>query len=93
MWPEIPPTTDSGITGVEAELEFLVTSPAGTPPEIVNLVSDAINSISQEETFRENLQKQGLEPAYMDATTLLARRQNDNRKWEQVIAQSGIEKE
>ena len=92
MWPDIPTTTESNITGVEAGLEFILVSPNGTPGEVVNALSTALRNASNNEGFREKLRQQGMEPAYQDADALTEHVRKDSEKWKKAIEQTHIQK-
>lgn len=61
--PEVPTFKELGLQEIGAEYIIMLSAPAGTPREIVNLVSNTVKSILLENGFYEkNLEVLGLEP-------------------------------
>ena len=88
--PNVPTMEEAGVPGYEATLWVGVMAPAGTPPQIVNLLNSEINKILSRPDVKDTLAKQGavgmsMTPAEFD-TFLRAQ----IAKWEKVVNSAGL---
>jgi tripartite-type tricarboxylate transporter receptor subunit TctC len=88
--PDVPTMEEAGVPGYEATLWVGVMAPAGTPPQIVNLLNSEINKILSRPDVKDTLAKQGavgmsMTPAEFD-TFLRAQ----IAKWEKVVHSAGL---
>lgn len=93
MWADIPALDEVGISGVEAELEFVVVAPAGVPQPVVDKLSDALAEVVEGPDFQKSLAKMGMAPAFLSAEKMVDYRDRDAKKWAGVVAGMTIEKE
>ncbi len=91
QFPNVPTLDESGLTGFEAGSWYGLVAPKGTPPEIVNKLSDETQKIFSDPAFREKF----LDPAATFSIAsppdqFAARMQRDLAKWGKVIKEAGI---
>src|SRR5262245_954159 len=88
--PALPTMAESGVPGVVAVSWTGISAPAGTPPDIVAKLGNAINAALKSEDMRAALQKLGGEPlggTPQDFAALLA---EESPKWVEVVQSSGL---
>ncbi len=93
LWPGMQGMKASGISGVDAELEFVIVAPAGVPPAIAAKLSSVLEQLSADREFSQSIQKLEMVPAPLNATQTADRRRQDAEKWEKVLRTLKIEKD
>jgi tripartite-type tricarboxylate transporter receptor subunit TctC len=88
--PEIPTLTELGHPTLDFDLWFGFMAPANTPEPIVRLWEKELAAISAMPDVREALQRQGLTPAYLDATATGALIKSEIARWRAVVEKAGI---
>jgi len=88
--PELPTLIEGGLPDFVALTFTGVVAPAGTPPAIVDRLNEAINQVLAKAEVHAAFERLGAEirpgtPA--EFTAFLAR---EKRKWDEVVAQSGV---
>ncbi|MDB5816411.1 MAG: transporter, partial [Rhizobacter sp.] len=88
--PDVPTIAEAGpVPGFEASSWFGLLAPAGTPPDIVNLVWRESAKAMETPSLKERLLAQGAIPSGMspaDFTKFIAA---ETKKWSQVVKASG----
>lgn len=85
MMPSVPSIDEAGLPGVYATLWIGILAPAGTPPQIVNAVSKAINEILKSDDITKQLQLQGMEALGGSPEEFAARIKSDTAQWDAVM--------
>ncbi|CFW32494.1 tripartite tricarboxylate transporter substrate-binding protein [Bordetella pertussis] len=80
---------EQGFAGFAIENWQGVFAPAGTPPEVIKLLSGKIGAITREPGFAERLQAQGASPAFMDAGDMARFVDAERRKYGKLVKESG----
>ena len=88
--PDIPTVAESGIPGYESETYFGIFVPAGTPKPVIARLSHELSTVMQRPDLKEQLARQGAEPAGSDPEQLLALVRSHTAKWEKVIRDAGV---
>jgi tripartite-type tricarboxylate transporter receptor subunit TctC len=87
--PDVPTATESGFP-MDARGLFGLLAPAGTPPQIVQLLNREVAAILGDKDLREKMLQQGIE---VEASTPDALREMINQeivKWAQVVKEAGV---
>jgi tripartite-type tricarboxylate transporter receptor subunit TctC len=68
-------------------------APAGTPPEIVKTLNQALREILVEADVKNRLLELGIEARASTPDEISARLKSDIEKWRKVIEKAGIQKQ
>jgi tripartite-type tricarboxylate transporter receptor subunit TctC len=90
--PEVPPIGDS-LPGYETSSFYGVGAPAGTPPEIVDLLNREINAALADPTIKRRLGELGAIPITGDARAFAAMLSAETDRWRSIVEMSGQRKE
>jgi tripartite-type tricarboxylate transporter receptor subunit TctC len=88
--PDVPTLAESELSGFEAEFIMGVVVPAGTPREIVELLSSQIATILKLPDVRERLATLGYEPVGSTPDEFAARIKSETDKWSKVVRAANI---
>lgn len=83
--PDLPTVSESGVPNFEASNWLGIYAPAGTPPEIVARLNEAVAAALKTPEVAESLRKSGLEPVGGTPAQLAQLTRDDIRKWETVV--------
>jgi tripartite-type tricarboxylate transporter receptor subunit TctC len=86
---ELPTVSESGLRGYESSQWYGMWAPAGTPAEILNLLSSQIMKIMQAADMKERLTRDGLIAAGSSREQFAAHVKSELAKWADVIRRSG----
>jgi tripartite-type tricarboxylate transporter receptor subunit TctC len=88
--PDVPTVSEAGLAGYDATGWFGVVAPAGTPPAVIARLNAEINAALNDETIRNTMRAQGVEPAPGTADAFEAYIRSETAKWGQVIRSANI---
>jgi tripartite-type tricarboxylate transporter receptor subunit TctC len=88
--PEVPTIQEAGVPGYEVAGWYGVIGPAGMPQPVVARLNREINAILTTPETRDQLLGQGAEPRPATPEEFAATMANDVKKWQKVVAASGI---
>lgn len=92
--PDVPTTAECGLPDVLVSTVNPVGLPAGTPPEVVNVIADATRKVMSDEKFQADLRAMSIEPvADADAAKSAAYFTAEMERWEPIIKASGAKME
>lgn len=92
--PDVPTTAECGLPDVLVSTVNPVGLPAGTPPEVVNVIADATRKVMSDEKFQADLRAMSIEPvADADAAKSAAYFAAEMERWEPIIKASGAKME
>jgi tripartite-type tricarboxylate transporter receptor subunit TctC len=91
--PEVPTFEQGGLAGVDASGFQGVLAPAGTPPEAVARLSDAINKALAQPEVRERIAANGLDVATSTPAEFAAFIRSEIAKWGRVAKEANIKVE
>ena len=86
---DVPTLKEAGINGVEVVVWYGVLAPAGTPREIVNSLSGAIQKASRSPEVRQRLLDQGAEPVGNTPDEFAKLMREELTRWADVVKVSG----
>lgn len=88
--PDVPTLGELGIANVEASNWYGMMGPAGTPPDVVKRVNEALRRTLGTPEVRKNLEQLGLVPAPGSATEFASLIRADAAKWGRVVKDHNI---
>jgi tripartite-type tricarboxylate transporter receptor subunit TctC len=88
--PDVPTLGELGIANVEASNWYGMMGPAGTPPDVVKRVNEALRRTLDNPGVRTNLEQLGLVPAPGSAAEFTTLIRNDTAKWGRVVKEHNI---
>lgn len=91
--PDVPTVAELGYPGYEAASPVWIFAPRGTPPAIVNKLSEAVVRQAQSQGFKELCLNQGLEVDVQNAATAKAAGPGELEKWRKLMKVAGAKAE
>jgi tripartite-type tricarboxylate transporter receptor subunit TctC len=91
--PDIPTVQQAGVPDYDVVSWNALFAPAGTPPEIVKILNQALRDILTEPEVRKRLLELGIEARAGTPEEISARLKSDIDKWRKVIEKAGIAKQ
>jgi putative tricarboxylic transport membrane protein len=91
--PDIPGMRESGVADYDVISWNALFAPAGTPPEIVKVLNDALHDVLADADVKKRLLELGIEARAGTPAEIAARLKSDIDKWQRVIEKAGIPKQ
>jgi tripartite-type tricarboxylate transporter receptor subunit TctC len=91
--PEVPTIAESGLPGYQFDSWFGLLGPAATPAADINRVNAAMGKLLKDPVILERLDKQGIEPAFMNNTDFARLLAQDYERMAKVVKASGAKVE
>ena len=91
--PDIPTLRESGVADYDVVSWNALFAPAGTAPEIVKTLNQALQEILGDAHVRKRLLELGIEARASTPEEISARLKSDIEKWRKVIEKAGIQKQ
>jgi tripartite-type tricarboxylate transporter receptor subunit TctC len=91
--PDIPTLREAGVADCDVVSWNALFSPAGTPPEVVKKLNQALQEILAEADVKKRLLELGIEARASTPDEVSARLQADIDKWHKVIEKAGIQRQ
>ncbi|WP_422648816.1 Extra-cytoplasmic solute receptor [Cupriavidus sp. H18C1] len=88
--PSVPTVRESGLPDYEVNSWFGLLAPAGTPPERVRQLQQAVDKVLAMPDVRKRIQELGAEPGGEGSAAFAAQIKADTDKWSRVIRSAGI---
>ncbi len=88
--PSVPTVRESGLPGYEVNSWFGLLAPAGTPPERVRQIQQAVDKVLVMPDVRKRIEQLGAEPGGEGSAAFAAEIKADTEKWSRVIKTAGI---
>ncbi|HZP77156.1 MAG TPA: tripartite tricarboxylate transporter substrate binding protein [Pseudolabrys sp.] len=89
--PDVPTLAEAGVTGYEASLWTGLVAPAGTPPQVVELLNREINKITTRPDIKKSWEAQGAMPLSSSPNEFQAKIAAEIEKWAKVIKANHIQ--
>ena len=89
--PDVPTLAEAGMDGFNVSAWFGVAAPAGLPGPVATRLADALQKVVQQPEVAAAMQRQGADPAFMDAASAAAALNADAAQWKQVAAFAKIQ--
>jgi tripartite-type tricarboxylate transporter receptor subunit TctC len=91
--PDLPTLQEAGVANYDVVSWNALFAPAGTPPEIIKTLNQALQEILSEPEVRKRLLELGIEAKGSTPEEISARLKSDIDKWQKVIEKAGIPKQ
>jgi putative tricarboxylic transport membrane protein len=91
--PDIPSAREGGVADYDVISWNALFAPAGTPPEIVRVLNDALHEVLADPDVKKRLLELGIEAKAGTPAETAARLKSDIDKWQKVIEKAGIQKQ
>ena len=91
--PELATVGESGVAGYDVVSWNALFAPAGTPPEVVKVLNDALREILADREVKKKLIELGIEARASTPEEISERLRADIEKWGKVIEKAGIQKQ
>jgi tripartite-type tricarboxylate transporter receptor subunit TctC len=91
--PDVPSLSETGLNGFESVGWFGVVAPAGTPPDIIRRLNAAFVKALQDPAAIEKIRILGAEPAPSSPEDFAKFIRNEDAKWGELIAATGLKGE
>ncbi|MFT3800079.1 MAG: tripartite tricarboxylate transporter substrate binding protein [Burkholderiaceae bacterium] len=91
--PEVPTMVESGLKDFDTEAIYMVVAPAGTPDDIVRMLSARIDEITQMPDVRKFIEGLYAMPLRGDAAATAALLRAEQAKWVNVVKLTGVKAE
>jgi tripartite-type tricarboxylate transporter receptor subunit TctC len=88
--PDVPTLAEEGVSGLEVDLWYALSAPAGTPKDIIDRYNEVVNAILASNEVREQFAKQGLVPVGGSPQQLAELIDRDLPRWAKVVKDAGI---
>ncbi len=88
--PSVPTVRESGLPGYEVNSWFGLLAPAGTAPERVRQIQQAVDKVLAMPDVRKRIEQLGAEPGGEGSAAFAAEIKADTEKWSRVIKAAGI---
>ena len=89
--PDVPTLAEAGMDSFNVSAWFGVAAPAGLPAPVATRLADALQKVVQQPEVAAAMQRQGADPAFMDAASAAAALNADAAQWKQVAAFAKIQ--
>ena len=87
--PDTPTAHESGVPGFDVVGFYGFLAPAGTPPAVVNRLSDAFKQILSQPDIRQRMLSQGADPAFLSSGDFSKFLAAQMPKWSEAVRKSG----
>jgi tripartite-type tricarboxylate transporter receptor subunit TctC len=91
FYPDVPTVAESGVPGYESVGWFGLLAPAGTPPEIVKQINQAIVAAMDTQEFRDHLATLGAEPKPQAPEEFGRYINADVAKWSKLVKDNDVQ--
>ena len=91
--PDVPTIAESGLPGYQFDSWFGLLGPAATPAADINRVNAAMGKLLKDPVILERLDKQGIEPAFMNNADFARLLAQDYERMAKVVKASGAKVE
>jgi tripartite-type tricarboxylate transporter receptor subunit TctC len=88
--PDVPSFAEAGVSGYEAMGWFGVVAPAGTPPDVVAKLNEAVVGALKDPVVAQRMRAVGAEPYPTSPEEFGRFIRSEIAKWAKVVAQAGL---
>ena len=60
LLPDVPTLAEAGVAGADAATWYSLAAPAGTPADIVRMLSDTVRAVNEDPDYRRVMQEQAI---------------------------------
>ena len=90
--PDVPTADEAGVKGYEVTSWNGLFAPKGTPKEIIDTMNSAMHEVLAMPEVKAQFEKVGVEPHASKPEELMDRLKSDIKKWDKVVAETGMPK-
>jgi tripartite-type tricarboxylate transporter receptor subunit TctC len=90
LLPDVPTMAEAGVPGYSFTNWFGIAAPAGTPPDRVRALHDAVAAVQKEPAIREQLEKMGADVTLTTPQEFGKLIRDDSAKWAAIIKEADI---
>jgi tripartite-type tricarboxylate transporter receptor subunit TctC len=90
IMPDLPSIDEAGLPGVDSSIWIGMLAPAGTPREIVDTLSKAVNEALRSDDVVQQMRLQGMEPLGGSPEAFAQRIKADTARWGAVLKAAGL---
>lgn len=87
--PNVPTVIETGVANLEVVGFYGILAPKGTPPEVVNKLSQAFKETLESPEVQKKMIDQGADPAYLNADQFTKFLTAEMPRWAKVVKQAG----
>jgi tripartite-type tricarboxylate transporter receptor subunit TctC len=91
--PDVPTMAEAGVDGVEVSSAVGIVAPAGTPPEVIEILNREIGAIIRTPEFHQRMATIGVDVLGTSAAEYATMLKDDYAKWAKVVQAAGIKPE
>jgi tripartite-type tricarboxylate transporter receptor subunit TctC len=88
--PNVPTTAEAGLPGFELEAWVALFAPTGTPPAVIQTLSEKVKQALSQPDVKATAEKAGVEVRYLGPAELAALVQRETDYWGQIIRSKNI---
>jgi tripartite-type tricarboxylate transporter receptor subunit TctC len=89
--PNLPTMSEAGLAGFDTSVWFGLLAPAGTPPNVVTKLNQALNEALASDEVLALLRAQGMDPLGGPPDAFARTIVSETEKWARVIAAAGLQ--
>jgi tripartite-type tricarboxylate transporter receptor subunit TctC len=89
LLPDTPTCDEAGADGVDITMWRGLAAPAGTPPEVIEMLQDAARAASEKDAFKQAAERLGFDIAFMDSAEFGALIERDDAAIAELMAAGG----
>ena len=89
--PDVPTFDESGMPGFEAVLHYGLLAPAGTPPEIVEILSAALRKLGTDPEVQKRIHLEGGDPLSSTPSEYADDIDREETKWRKLVRRLGLQ--
>jgi tripartite-type tricarboxylate transporter receptor subunit TctC len=90
--PDVPTADEAGVKGYEVTSWNGLFAPKGTPKEVIDTMNSAMHEVLAMPEVKAQFEKVGVEPHASKPEELMDRLKSDIKKWDKVVAETGMPK-
>lgn len=91
--PDVPTTAEQGVQGVESTAWIGLLAPKGTPPAVVEKLSQAVGEALKDENIQAQLRQRGFDVEEGTPAEFARFLSDETAKWKEVVLKSGAKPE
>ena len=88
--PQVPTVAETGLAGYEVTAWNGVAGPKGTPPEVIDILNQAVRQVLAMPDVKSKFEQAGVRTMASTAAELMLRLTADIKKWNDVVDKAGI---
>jgi tripartite-type tricarboxylate transporter receptor subunit TctC len=92
LMPDVPTVAETGLQGYDVTAWNGVFAPKGTPPEVVDIINQALREILTIPDVRSRFEQAGVHAVPSSPAELMARLAADIKKWSDVAEKAGLQR-